>query len=50
MNNDVETVRIEGSTVDVYWNNLNWPNNIRESGPTDCVWKISLCDPNYKSR
>ena len=47
--NDVETVRIEGSTVDVYWNNLNWLNNVRESGLSDCVWKISLCDPTTKA-
>ena len=49
MKNDVETVRIEGSTVDVYWNNLNWLNNVRESGLSDCVWKISLCDPTTKA-
>ena len=49
MNNDVETVRIEGNTVDVYWNDLNWLNNVRESGLSDCVWKINLCDPTTKA-
>lgn len=48
MRNNLTNIRMEGGTVDVYWSNLDWLNNIREDGLTDSVWKISLCDPITK--
>lgn len=48
MRNNLQHIRMEGSAVDVYWDNLDWIDNAIETKFSSNVFQISLCDPNIK--